>query len=151
MIENSMEQQWTVAAAMVRVAFECGMAIGGGGDISDALFDAEDNLAENFGEIDTSTSDGRFWAARLEETEQYIVDECKKIIMANSKCCEEPACCAASCYSGELSQEEMSCDEYEFIDDVVMEIADSFQAIADIASDTALTLIEKLIDKNEDR
>ena len=140
----------TVAAAMVRFAFEAGMDIGSGGDISDALFDAEDNLAENFGEIDESTAEGKFWAEMLELTEQYIVDECKKIIMANSKCCEEPACCTASCYSDELSQEEMSCDEDDFIDDVVMEIADSFQAIADIASDTALMLIEKLIDKNDD-
>ena len=89
MIENSMEQQWTVAAAMVRFAFEAGMDIGSGGDISDALFDAEDNLAENFGEIDESTAEGKFWAEMLELTEQYIVDECKKIIMDKSEPSEE--------------------------------------------------------------
>ena len=79
----------TVAAAMVRFAFEAGMDIGGGGDISDALFDAEDNLAENFGEIDESTAEGKFWAEMLELTEQYIVDECKKIIMDKSEPSEE--------------------------------------------------------------
>ena len=79
----------TAAAAMVRFAFEAGMAIGGGGDISDALFDAEDNLAENFGEIDESTCEGEFWADTLEETEKYIVNECKSIIMAKSGDSEE--------------------------------------------------------------
>lgn len=134
------------AAAMVRFAFEAGMAIGGGGDISDALFDAEDSLAENFGEIDESTYEGKFWADTLEETEKYIVNECKNIIMAKSCHNEETtdkeriseilACAIAE---GKLTAEYMAVVLAEsFIADSLESIADTYEEIGDAAYDAGI-------------